>query len=157
MTHITKIAPKEKYLQLSELGSKLNLAFSSQMLLNNKIIALDGIQRKLLVMDYDNEVNQHFIIDLNEVRCVSIKKNYSSIKPGELKKRSVDEFLETVCLQFENDNKKITVPFYEPGKNNLDDLAKLERNARTWQLILSKMITPKPIEASKEKRCRQVE
>jgi hypothetical protein len=143
MTHITKEAPKDKYSQMSELGSTLNLAFSSHMSLNNKIIALDGIKKKLLVMDNNNTVTLHCIIDLNEVKSISMKKNYRSIKSGELKKRGVDEFLETIYLQFDCEDKTVVVPFYELGKNNFYDLAKLERNARTWQMILSKMITPK--------------
>jgi hypothetical protein len=143
MTHITKDAPKDKYRQMSELGSKLNLAFSSHMSLNNKIIAMDGVKKKLLVMDNNDTVSVHTIIDLNEVRAISVKKNYSSIKPGELKKRGMDEFLEKIYLQFESEEKTVAVPFYELGKNNFTDLPKLERNARTWQMILMKMIAPK--------------
>jgi len=151
MTNISKDASKDKYAHISELGSKFNLAFSSHMSLSNKIIALDGVKRKLLVMDNNNAINQYCIIDLNEVKSISVKKNYRSIKPGELKKRGVDEFLETICLQFEHPQKTVTVPFYEHAKNNFYDLAKLERNARIWQMILSKMITPKTTEISKEK------
>jgi hypothetical protein len=149
MTYITNEAPKDRYSRLRELGSEFNLAFSSHMPLENKTIALDGIKRKLLVMD-NNEVTLPCIIDLNEVKSISVKKNYSSIKPGELKKRSVDDFLETIYLQFEFEEKTVAVPFYESGKNNTYDLAKQERNARTWQIILSKMITPKTTEKVKK-------
>jgi len=152
MTNIIKEAPKDKYSQMSELGSRLNLAFSSHTSLNNKTIALDGIKRKLLVMDNNNTVNPHCIIDLNDVKSISIKKTYRPIKPGGLTKRGVDEFLEAIYLQFEHKEKTVAVPFYEVGKNSFYDLAKLERNARTWQMILSKMITPKSAETSKEEK-----
>ena len=150
MTNIIKQGSKDKYSQLSELGSLFNLTFSSHMTLGNKIIALDGIKKKLLVMENNDAVDLDCIIDLNAVKSISMKKSYSSIQPGELKKRDINEFLETIFLQFEyrDEEKTVAVPFYEPGRNNLYDLAKLERNARNWQMILSKMVTPKTIETT---------
>ena len=38
---------KSKYVLLSELGSKFNLSFSSHLVLNNKLIALDGLKKKI--------------------------------------------------------------------------------------------------------------
>jgi len=63
---------------------------------------------------------------------------------GELSKRGFKEFLETILLYFEYKDERHTValPFYERGKNSFYDLAMLERNARNWQMILSKMIMP---------------
>jgi hypothetical protein len=62
-----------------------------------------------------------------------------------LNKKKFNEFLETILLQFEfkNQDKKIGVPFYESDKHGIHNLDKLERNARIWQMILSKMINPK--------------
>lgn len=136
---------KDKYSQLSKLGSRLNLSFSSHVLLGNKIIALDGMKKKLLVTDINNVLDGIFIIELNEVQSISVKKNYSSIKPGELHEHEVEEFLETIVLQFEyrEEEKGIGLIFYERKKNNLYDVKVRERNARNWQLILSKMIIPK--------------
>lgn len=136
---------KDKYSQLSKLGSKLNLSFSSHVLLGNKIIALDGMKKKLLVTNINNVLDEIYVIELSEVQSISIKKNYSSIKPEELNKREVEEFLETIVLQFQyrNEEKGIGLVFYERKKNSLYDLKVRERNARNWQLILSKMIIPK--------------
>lgn len=99
-------------------------------------------------MDNNNGPGKYYIINLQEVKAISVKKDYRSIQPGALKKRDVDEFLEAIYLQFEYDKKTVAIPFYEHGKSNFYDLAKLERNARTWQMILSKMITPKTIATS---------
>src|SRR5690349_21176027 len=72
MKNIAKPATRNKYSQISELGSRLNLSFSSQMSLGNKIIALDGIKKKLLVMHNSDVVNWHYIVNLKEVKTVSI-------------------------------------------------------------------------------------
>lgn len=144
---------KEQYSQLSELGSKLNLSFSSHMSLGSKVIALDGIKKKLLVLDINDAAKRHYIIHLDWVKAISVKKNYCSIKPGELNKRGFEEFLETILLHFEYRGERNTValPFYERGKNSFSDLAMLERNARNWQMILSKMIVPTAAQHFKEK------
>ena len=136
---------KKVFLKLSELGSRLNLSFSSHVMLIDKVIALDGINRKLLVAKIADDLESAYTIELNEVKEISIRKTYSNIKPGELNKKRFNEFLETILLQFEfkNQKTKIGLPFYESDKHGIENLEKLERNARIWQMILSKMINPK--------------
>lgn len=135
---------KKVFLKLSELGSRLNLSFSSHVLLIDKVIALDGIKKKLLVAKIADDLESSYTIELNEIKEISISKTYSNIKPGELNKKKFNEFLETILLQFEykDQDKKIGLPFYESHKHGIQNLEKLERNARIWQMILSKMINP---------------
>lgn len=137
---------KDKYLLLSELGSKLNLSFSSYLVLGNKLVALDGIKRTLLISDLDNELNPPYIIALNAVTTVSIKKIYSNIAPGELQLRGFEEFLRKIDLQFEysDNNEPGVLTFYDKETNALQDIPKLERNAKNWQMILSKMVALQP-------------
>ena len=42
MKHVDTRSAKSKYLEVSELGTRFNLSFSSQLEFGNKIIALDG-------------------------------------------------------------------------------------------------------------------
>ncbi|MFL5745767.1 MAG: hypothetical protein ACJ751_13935 [Niastella sp.] len=139
MSNIETTFSKEKFQQLSELGSKFNLSFSSQMAIGNKLIALDGIKKSLLVLE---SINKSCIIELNKIASVSVKKTYNSIRPGELKKRGIEEFLNTIELQFEyrNKNGTVSIPFYDCEEDDLHNLPTLERNAKNWQMILSKMI-----------------
>ena len=136
---------KKVFLKLSELGSRLNLSFSSHMLLVDKVIALDGIKKKLLVANIADDLESSYTIELNDIKEISISKTYSNIKPGQLNKKKFNEFLEKILLQFEfkNQDKKIILPFYEFDKHGVQNLDKLERNARIWQMILSKLIDPK--------------
>lgn len=133
---------KSKYVLLSELGSRFNLSFSSHLVVNNKLIALDGLKRILLVMEANNELNQPTIIELNKITTVSIKRSYGSIKSGELRTKKFEEFLRRVDLQFgHRDKSEFTVlTFYDSKTDALRDLPRLERNAKNWQMILSKMI-----------------
>lgn len=129
---------KDKYQQLSELGSRFDLSFSSHMVIGNKILALDGIKKSLLVLETNNE---SYIIELNKVAAVSVKKIYSSIGAGKLNNNG-SEFLNSIELQFEFRNKKGTVclPFYNCEKDDPRNLPRLDRNAANWQMILSKMV-----------------
>ncbi len=133
---------KLKFRQLSELGTKFNMSFSSHELIGNKIIGLDGIQRKILIAEKGNIFQDLHIISIDEIKTISLKKVYNSILAGALKKRKIGDFLKTLVLQFELRNKRevIVLPFYESILNKLYDLGGLERKARNWQLMLSKLI-----------------
>jgi hypothetical protein len=142
MKNITARFPKGKSLELSELGTKFNLSFSSQLVFRNKIIALDGIKKCLLVLDTGKEPGQPYVIDLKNVASVTVKKTYGSIKAGELKNKGMEDFLKRIELQFDFSNKGETtvLPFYESDIDNQRERAMLARNAKNWQMILSKLI-----------------
>jgi hypothetical protein len=144
---------KNKYLEVSEIGTRFNLSFSSQLTLGNKIIALDGIRRYLLVLETDKEVNKPFFIDLNNVAAVTVKKSYGSIKQGQLRNKGIEEFLERIDLQFGliDNNETFILTFYDHETDNQRDRQKLDRNAKNWQMILSKMIGPGTHKIAKER------
>jgi len=145
---------KHNYLRLSKWGSAFNLSFSSHEILSNKIIGLDGIKRKLLVAEKNNESGSPYIIELAKVTAITVKKIYNSIKAGALKTRGMEEFLESILLQFEYATEKdpIVLPFYERKLNEIQDLQGVEKKARNWQMILSKIATPQRNGSVEEKR-----
>ena len=132
---------KRKYLEVSELGTRFNLSFSSQLAFGNKIIALDGRRKCLLVLEKDKGSNHPYLIDLNNVATVTVKKSYGSIDQGQLKNKGIEEFLKRIELQFEFNNKKETIglSFYDCEIDDQRDRPKLIRNAKNWQMILSKI------------------
>ncbi|OQP55773.1 hypothetical protein [Niastella populi] len=145
MKNVETVFVKSKYLQLNELGCKFNLSFSSQLVLGDKVIALDGIKRKLLVWEVNSSLDAAYVIDLNQVSSITLRQIYRSINHGELKHKEIGEFLERTDLQFNYRNTDVThvVTFYDNGKHPLSDRQKLERNAKIWQMVLSKMLEPK--------------
>jgi hypothetical protein len=145
MKNVETVFVKSKYLQLNELGCQFNLSFSSQLVLGDKILALDGIRRKLLVYEIHKALTDAYIIDLNQVTSVTLRQSYRSIGPGELKTKAIGEFLLKTDMQFNyrNNNVSNVVTFYDHEKDPLSHLQKLERNAKIWQMVLSKMLGSK--------------
>jgi len=137
---------KSKYLAVSEFGTRFDLSFSSQLVFGNKIVALDGRKKCLLVLDAVDELSEPDLIYLSDIVAVTIKKSYGSIKQGELKNKGIDEFLKRIDLQFEFRDKAETIILscYESEIGDQIDRAKLVRDAKNWQMILSKMADSKP-------------
>ena len=102
----------------------------------------------------NNESGRPYIIELAKVTAITVKKIYNSIKAGALKTRRIEEFLESILLQFEYANEKdaIVLPFYERKLNEIQDLRGLEKKARNWQMILSKIAATQKNGLVEEKR-----
>lgn len=132
---------KNKYVQLSELGSRFNLSFSGQLILNRLIIALDGLKQRLLVFATDKPLDEAYVIALNKIAAVTVKKTYSSIRPGELRNKRMEEFLKRIDLQFQyRDNRDLVVlPFYQRETDEPANLGRLEKDAKNWQIMLAKI------------------
>jgi len=134
-------AAKKIYKQISELGTLFGLSFSCHETVGNKIMALDGIKRKLLIIDRFNTGDEYTVVSLDDVKKISVNKLYNSIKAGELKRKSIDLFLKRISLQFNFKNNAIPLllSFYEMGNNAISSLSLQEKKARDWQSLLTKI------------------
>jgi len=129
--------------RISEVGSENNLSFSSQEILNNCIIGADGIHRKILIVKkIDSKTYQDYLIDLDEVKSCSVKKEYGFIKAGEANGRSLGQHLKSIILHFEFaiNKEPIDVSFYNHTENSIYQLKEMELKAKHWEIILSKML-----------------
>lgn len=129
--------------RFSELGSSYNLTFSSQEILHDCIIGLDGVNRKILVTRSTEDVISHSeLIALSDVKSCSVIRQYGTIKSGELRVKKLETYLERIALHFEREGNQpsIEIPFYQHRKNGLHELERLEKKARHWEMLLSKMI-----------------
>ena len=135
--HMNKIL-----IHFSKLGTLYNLSFSSQEILGNVIIGLDGIHRKILILEVSDAIMNNYVIDLTEVKHCTVKKYYGNIKPGGLKNNKMESFLEKICLHFEFHEEKESkeVVFYNHNANQLYELSVLEQKAIHWKEILEKML-----------------
>ena len=145
MRNVDVLHDKSKFLEVSELGSRYNLSFSSQLVLRNRIIAVDGVKKTLLMLETGKGTDQPLLIDLNKVRTVAVRKSYGTIKHGELKNKGIEEFLDTIELQFHLRDKSGTIdlPVYNREIDDKADRKRLDKNAKNWQRMLSKMIGKK--------------
>jgi hypothetical protein len=127
----------------SQLGTENNLNFSSQEVLNNCILGLDGINRKILVATKEDGFYSSFIIDLNDVKSCTVKKIYGTIRVGDLRNHRLDQYLEKMVLHFELNRKpSVEIVFYKNHDNHIFETQELEQKARHWEAILSKMHAP---------------
>lgn len=126
-------------------GMTNNFAFSCQEILKNCIIGVDGLQRKLMILEYgenENHKNVH-IIDLNKVKNCGFQKIFSAAAETERGKTS-EVYLEKMQLKFDylNHNLPVQIVFYDHISNHIYEIAELEQKAKDWQNILNKIITP---------------
>lgn len=129
--------------KISEVGSKNNLSFSSQEILNDCIIAADGIHRKILIVKkIDSKTYEDYLINLDEVKSCSVKKEYGFIRAGDANAKSLEHHLKNIFLHFEfgNDKEPCDVLFYDHTENNIYQLKEMEQKAKHWEIILSKML-----------------
>lgn len=132
MKNIDANLNRDKFLRLSELGSKSGLSFSSHLVLGNRIIGLDGLKKKLLIAEFKDGQNAYCIIDLDKVKSISVKKSYSGIKPGELNERRFEEFIKSIHLHFEwiDPSGNFVIPFYESEIDEVPDLPGFEASVK---------------------------
>jgi hypothetical protein len=105
-------------------------------------------------LETDAALNEPCLIDLHKVVAVAIKKSYRSINQGELKNRDIEEFVKRIDLQFEFSNKEETIvlPFYDCEIDEPRDRPTMDRNARNWQMILSKLTGSQTDKIKKEQK-----
>lgn len=126
----------------SQLGTENDLSFSSQEILKDCILGLDGVGRKILVVTREDEFFASLIIDLNRVKNCSLKKIYGTIKAGDLKGHKLDQYLEKIVLHFEMDKDPVEIVFYNHFDYHVYETLEMEQKARHWETILSKMLSP---------------
>jgi hypothetical protein len=127
----------------SRLGVENNLNFSSQEILKNGILGVDGVRRKVLVVTREDDLLGSFIIDLKEVKNCTVKKNYGTINAGDLKNRKMEQYLEKIVLHFDlNDKPPVEILFYKHFDSHIFEALELEQKARHWETIFSKLQTP---------------
>ena len=97
---IVSIDKKQKRMALNQLlhafhkaGSDQNLTFSSQEILSDSVIGLDGLKRKLFVLEReDGNVYNSLVIELNDVIHCSVKRSTAlsiGVSRMERKKNSI--------------------------------------------------------------------
>jgi len=145
LVSINKRQTKKKREQLlhrfSQLGTEYNLSYASQEVLKERVIGLDGVNRKLLVLEETNGQQSYYIIDLEEVKNCTVNKIYSSGQ-GSGNQKSMDNPLFIIALQFDFKDKRppVQLPFYDHLTNHVFETAELEEKAKDWEAILSKML-----------------
>ena len=138
-------AMKQSFWNLSKLGSKHRLAFTSQESFGECVFALDGVHRKLLVLPHSKKDDPSpIVIDLEEIARCSLKYNYGAINRGEADNKNLSDYLEQLYIKFElkNGSEPVEVLLYDKSKHGQNKLVALETRARHWKTLLCKLNAP---------------
>ena len=126
-----------------KLGIENNLSFSSQEILQNCIIGLDGMQRKLLILEKNDEDKyDSLVLDLNDVKSCSKKKIYRSVNVGTGKKEKFENQIDKIVLAFDfiDNRQPVQISFFDPVTNHIFAMQELEQRAKNWETILTKLV-----------------
>lgn len=124
----------------SQLATENDLNFSSQEVLKNSILGLDGVKRKIIVVRKEEELYTSLVIDLSEVKECAVKKIYGTITAGDLKSNKLEQYLEKIILHFDLIHKApVEIIFYKNTDNHIYETGELEKKAKHWETILSKL------------------
>ena len=124
------------------MGTGNNLSFSSQEILENCIIGLDGIQRKLLVLKKINKDEyDSILLDLNDVKNCTKRDIYTRINIGTSKKEKFENHIDKIVLDFDfMDNRQpVQILFFENVANDIFAMSELEQKAKKWEMIVSQI------------------
>jgi hypothetical protein len=128
---------------LSEQASRNRFRISGQELLKNSIIAIDGPNRKLMIVSSQKNSLDTSVINLDELEQCKVQKLYGAIKVGELRKHTLEHYLEKIVLHLKMKNGEHTeAVFFSRYHNHFSEGKELEQKAKYWEIFLSKMQKP---------------
>ena len=134
---------KEKlFSRLSKEGDTNGLTFCSQEFLVNKLIGIDGIHRKILILEKDKTGYTSSIISLDEINHCQVVTNEDEVACSNFKTFS-DQIKSIVLeLRFEFNNSHETASiFFAKGLNTSKrELILLRAKAEFWSVMFSKML-----------------
>ncbi len=145
-TFFTNSARKKKeklFFRLSQEGTANNLVFCSQEILNDKVIGIDGIHRKIMILEKIKKAYNCSIISLDEVQNCELIKNCGSLNVDNIKKFGIENNLHAIELQFEfkNHAQPASIIFYDSLINSKREFEFLKAKAEYWSVMFSKMLS----------------
>ena len=126
-----------------EAGTTNNFSFSSEEVLHNCVLGLDGVRRKMLVVTREGSFFHASTIEVDDIRTCSVKKIYGTIQAGDLNDHRLEQYLHKIVLHLElNKSSAFEIVFYRDSDNHLFETPELEQKARNWETFLTKMQKP---------------
>lgn len=134
---------KQMFAFFRRLSSLHYLCFTNKEILQNKILGLDGAQKKLFIVEDKKHKYDSRVIDLFDVRSCKLKKVYNAINANNFKKDKLHNYLNTITLElgFKNGNKPFALEFYKNATHRLHQSQALETKAKQWGVILSNLLS----------------
>ncbi len=130
--------------KLNRLGAANQFIFCSQEILQDKVIGIDGIHRKILILEKVKGGYQSCIISLDEVHDCKLVANSASITRDRLKNILGRTTEMTLALQFEFNNhmQPASIIFTDGINSSKKEFEFLKAKAQYWCAMFSKMLIP---------------
>jgi len=141
---------EDLFLHLSKEGAANELIFCSQEIFHNKVIGIDGIHRKIMILEKVNREYNTSVISLDEVQSCELKKNYEALNMREHKKFGIAKTPRSIELHFEfkNASQPVSITFYNSEVNSKKEIGINGAKAQYWSIMLTKMLTRKHVKAT---------
>ena len=143
----TIIIPVYKYIKnklslIKKLGRRRGMNISSHEELGESAFALDPSKKELIVLTSGPKKSFFTVINLANVKKCTVVKKYRSIRAGEMKKKSLRDFIKSIRLnlEFNNNIAAVSLPLYKDRSKMAPEDA--EAKAMQWQAVLSGLIQP---------------
>jgi len=132
----------EIFMKLSDAGSRLGLSFTSQEILGENILALDGLNRKLVLLEPAGDDYTTSVLALEEVKACKLKTDHINMMHADNKQGRTELFLNSILLQFEfkENRSPFEVKFYDANVHSIYQLPDLRVKAADWDVMISKLI-----------------
>ena len=130
--------------KLSREGAANHLTFCSQEILQNKVLGIDGIHRKIMILEKRKNAYYSSIISLDEVHDCQLINNSGLIKKSVLKAHNNENHPAALELRFDfnNHNQPASIVFSNGIFNSKKEFAFLKAKAEFWCAMFSKMLNP---------------
>ncbi len=132
---------KELMNTFTEAATQQGFNFSSNEVLKDKIIGLDGKDKRLLVFDFLHKESTT-TIRLSDIKECALQKEYMDVNYGSEKKADVEKTLRKIALQlrFKKPVEAISLSFYDNTLHTVYEMKELESKAKNWEMAISKML-----------------
>ena len=130
-------------LRLSKEGASKGLIFCSQEVLADTVIGIDGIHRKILVVERKAHRYHCTIISLEEVHHCQLLSNEGLIRRKNFS--TLSAYLKSIVLElrfeFNNSHETASIIFAKGLNTSKRELELLRAKAEFWSVMFSKMLT----------------
>jgi hypothetical protein len=134
---------------LSAEGAANDLIFCSQEIFQNRVIGIDGIHRKIMLVEKIYRDYRSSIISLDDVNDCKLITQHDSQKGQPLQNIGVEIESATVEIRFDfnNHSKPAFIKFGDGLIYSRKELEFLRAKAEYWCIMFSKMLHVHPVEA----------
>ena len=143
ISFIAKRKKEKLFFALSKEGDANGLTFCSQEMLEDKLIGVDGIHRKIMILERNKSHYDSSIISLDDVHHCQVLSNEDELRCSNFK--TFSEQIKSVVLElrfeFNNSHETASIIFAKGLNTSKRELELLHVKAEFWSVMFSKMLT----------------